>query len=559
MNCIKCNSELAEGAKFCKSCGQNQEAVEQNVNNISVESSSNCIKCNNELAQGAKFCKSCGQNQTEPVQMQQTQQMPQNQMQQTQMPQNQMPSVSTPSFKESIANMNKKTLVGIGTCVLGVVLIGGIAASTIFSSPASVVEKAFSKTYTTMVSEREEILSNLPIYEFFKDFATGAEYSLVAELEDFEGVDIGYELLMNVKNGQSIQTIDVMGYEFVIKGSNDYVTFETDILRNSYGIDYSTLAEDLKDFDLVSIDLPDSFSADELTAMASLEIEGINEVQKILTKNMSIITKGMEVTESGSGTTKVGGKSVSTTTYAIDLPQDILEDYLSSCLEDIFKNDTIIEYLDSAYEFYSAYADFAYEMYYETIDVSDFKPSKLQRNLEYVIDEFIEVYDEYVDDIEVTICNGRIYEILVEIDKEDVLLTLNADGNIFEEISLEVDGEEVFLRETFEKGVYEIEFGTKYETIGFEYDTESSRNNMILKADGEELKWTVDTTKDNEMRIAMEIPYGWYDVLDLECTITKNSLSKNWFSQDSDFKNLLSLDEDDFEDIAYEIIMSMMY
>ena len=46
--CPKCNSQVAQGAKFCSSCGNPMPAP------------ASCSKCNAEVAPGVKFCSSCG-------------------------------------------------------------------------------------------------------------------------------------------------------------------------------------------------------------------------------------------------------------------------------------------------------------------------------------------------------------------------------------------------------------------------------------------------------------------------------------------------------------------
>ncbi len=53
MKCVKCNSELPDGAKFCNACGASQEPAK-------------CVKCGAELPAGAKFCNGCGASQEAP-------------------------------------------------------------------------------------------------------------------------------------------------------------------------------------------------------------------------------------------------------------------------------------------------------------------------------------------------------------------------------------------------------------------------------------------------------------------------------------------------------------
>ncbi|MBI9060713.1 MAG: SPFH domain-containing protein [Marinilabiliaceae bacterium] len=53
LSCTSCNQPLAEGAKFCASCGQ--KAI--------PAGSALCIKCENIIPSGSKFCPECGSSQ----------------------------------------------------------------------------------------------------------------------------------------------------------------------------------------------------------------------------------------------------------------------------------------------------------------------------------------------------------------------------------------------------------------------------------------------------------------------------------------------------------------
>jgi hypothetical protein len=77
LQCIKCGTELAKMAKFCKSCGT-PKPIQADISSASAVTSPDaltleatapvnanpdrlqCVKCGTELAKTAKFCKSCG-------------------------------------------------------------------------------------------------------------------------------------------------------------------------------------------------------------------------------------------------------------------------------------------------------------------------------------------------------------------------------------------------------------------------------------------------------------------------------------------------------------------
>lgn len=66
MTCQKCGAELTEGAKFCGSCGANQEMPDVTDAAVHEAEPTTCKKCGAELPAGAKFCSACGTNQDAP-------------------------------------------------------------------------------------------------------------------------------------------------------------------------------------------------------------------------------------------------------------------------------------------------------------------------------------------------------------------------------------------------------------------------------------------------------------------------------------------------------------
>lgn len=66
MTCQKCGAELTEGAKFCGSCGANQETPDVTDAAVHEAEPTTCKKCGAELPAGAKFCSACGTNQDAP-------------------------------------------------------------------------------------------------------------------------------------------------------------------------------------------------------------------------------------------------------------------------------------------------------------------------------------------------------------------------------------------------------------------------------------------------------------------------------------------------------------
>ena len=53
MNCMKCNAELNDDARFCDACGASQKP-----------GTARCRKCDAEIKPGAKFCSVCGARQS---------------------------------------------------------------------------------------------------------------------------------------------------------------------------------------------------------------------------------------------------------------------------------------------------------------------------------------------------------------------------------------------------------------------------------------------------------------------------------------------------------------
>lgn len=55
MRCANCNTEVAEGTKFCPECG----------NRIELPQPLKCPQCDTVVAEGVKFCPECGSPITE--------------------------------------------------------------------------------------------------------------------------------------------------------------------------------------------------------------------------------------------------------------------------------------------------------------------------------------------------------------------------------------------------------------------------------------------------------------------------------------------------------------
>lgn len=443
--------------------------------------------------------------------------------------------------------LNRTILIAVAS----IITIIGIVAYVLLNTPEAKVARAFSKTYSTMLSEQMDIVEKLPVYDFFEDFASGAEYQISAELLDYYGEDYSYEGGIDYDAGKASHKLTYMGYDVGAKISRDYITFETDLLSDVYGINLKTLKDDLENFSLA----PTKIEADlNIDPFPKLNLKVLESINKTFEKNIFTLIKNCEVEESSRDNT-----------YTISISETDLEKYLLDCIDDIFEDKHVLAAYEESMEQFEIIEEITGEQL--DIDLDDIKEI-----YEELAEELANFYGEYIDKIEVELLKGKIKKLTFEIMGEEIYIELNAEGNLLEEITIGTAYSDVVLSQSFEDGVYRASMieATSNEVFTVMYKTESSRNNLILlSAFGETVSYTIDTTEKNTLKTNFEIEYsdysygynyGYYNnysdntkTATMDIKILKNSASKNWFSQSSDFKNILHLKESDLYTIEYQL------
>lgn len=528
MKCFKCNGELPDNSKFCRHCGQN---------------------LNEEATQGAQAA--------QPAQAAAASQAVANQVAAAK---DALSKVDTSKVKATAQKCfytvkNKATQVaggimkgvpndptGAKTKKLRMIMAGGAGvvvvvvavAAIALNTPEAKVLRAINSTSKDVVSELSDYADDLYLISYFSDLDS-AEYSFEVEMENYWST---IELLVESDLGSDKLKIEpsVYGYDMTVLISDKYITVEADdMLDDVYGIDIKNLEDDLLDCEWLDWE-------DIGSDVFDFDYEKVaKNVEDIVSTNMTKMIKSIEVEkESGKESLRINGTSINASAYSVYLDADDVEKYLEACVDDLADDDLVVEYIEMLCLLNGGY--------YDADDIFD--------DLYDQVADFADAYDDVASDIDciLYIYGGRVVGMLMEYDREELLMTLNPKGNVLEYVALEADGFEVVFESILEDNVFEAEITVSYgygkESIGVEYDMDSSRKNLVFTDGSSEYVLTVDGTTKNALSISGEID-GLAFVIESE----KNNLDKDWFEQDDDFVNVLTLDEDDF----YDEIYYMMY
>lgn len=535
MYCSKCGHNNDSNSRFCQACG-NMLSAEQPAQQYQEPQQQEPVQYQEPQYQ-------------EPVQFQQTQfQEPQYQEPtQFQQPQYQEPvQYQQPQYPQPQTPAPKKSPVGIiiGCVIGGVVILGVIIAILInsgllsfFQSDKLKVTTAFASLASDVQGESEYYMEELPVLSVFKDILEN-QYTIEASVEN-SGISVDATIESDYANNQYKLSGSFLGIDAYAYLSEDYLSVECDdLISDTYGVDLNTWKDDYDDSYLSEI----YEVAEFLDAIAETDDSDKEAAQEFIDANIELagsfvtdLFKALDVKKTGKEDIKIDGEKYSATEYQLTLETEDLETLLE-------------EYLELYLDLYEEYEDLFEEATGEDFDY-------MKEDLEYEIESFIDDYDD-LDENEflVYIVKNKIAMVTWAADGGMISLSLGQEGRTFDYIELVYESdygyeEEYIFETTFEDGVFEFEFnGNTY----IEYDTTDDSNNFTI-SDGyyDYYTFTVDSTETDVLNIECEI-----DGVDITMELTKSDFSKDWFDIDEDFVNIFTLDEDDFMDIAEEIMYS---
>lgn len=521
MNCKKCQEQLSEGAKFCKSCGQNQEEANETIQNETV--TTNCKKCQKQLSEGAKFCKSCGQNQEEPVQN-----IEQTPVQQVSEQVNEQVNIA-PKVKKA----NKKTpaiMVGVGA----VLVIGVGATSIALNTPQAKILRAFQSTSDQITKQVEKYQQELPVISYLKDIAK-TPYTVEFELEGTENI-----VTTDISKKQMEVSNKAYGVNTNVLISEKLITIENSLLNDVVGIELDKLIEEINNSEYIDIDVSKNANVD-IFEVYEFQEKLLGVVNSSIKSRATELAKAIEIEEEEKENIKIDGQTEKSDKYLIQINAKEIEKAYENIIEDVFSDSYIEEELEQYLESFNTFMEMS-EGYNPNIDTDDLK---------YIFEELLEevIYGiEMIEDLDkyLYIYDGKIVKLLVESRDFEASISLGSVDNLLKEVCVEIDeydygkGEITFGLE-FEDGVFEFEMRAYDESLVFEYDTLGKSDNVQIKIPGwGSLEGTINSTEKNKLIIELG---------DLEMEIEKNHLSNNWFNQPSKYANLFNYDE--LEDLIY--------
>ncbi|MFI3200863.1 MAG: zinc ribbon domain-containing protein [Eubacteriales bacterium] len=505
----------------------------------------NCIKCNQELEENVNFCQYCGQNQLDiPTNHEYSMQQEIVKTQNTMV--NQETKKEFAPFLQNLRNNPKaKKLMG---CIIGVLVMLGIGIAWFLNTPKMVVLRAFNNTIDGIEKEMESIVNGLDVITHFENFYTGGNYKMEMEIDD-----LAFTMLSDYKNKQIQVDLDYYGFEIITQLSEQYFTVDLGGITGTYGIDFTTLVQDLEEFELLPIYLPDNY---EFPLYQEVDTEMTEEVNDIVRLHfMEFLKNNMDIEKTGETMVESDGKNVKGTVFSLNLDEKMLERMLLDMTEEIFQNKKFVDYYEKDIE---AYNDLLYALT-DYIDISEadylLDLQQMYELIEDMIYEITDAYGKHIESMEVVVHNQKIAKIQVKASGDEIFLTLNTGKNILDTISLgDNDLEVLQLSCTYEKGILDISMDTDILSYAIEYDTTRSRNNVSITEYYYNYEnkntFTIDTTTKNQVILDLEM-----EGVNFHLKSEKNSLDKNWFQQSSVFKNVFTLTEYDI----YALLFNMMY
>ena len=187
MNCVSCNKELQDNAKFCRFCGASQTIKPQPVitptisEQLSTEPA--CKKCGNVLLANAKFCKHCGEAVSQTVNSTPTPAIREPLMPVRQVEPQQINNVNPVQYQTSLSATNHKKwliptlavlVVSLATTVLYITLSGmsekkqPTATSAIPVTKPLWCDKASTYVEITICTDQKLIAEDAAMYEAYK-------------------------------------------------------------------------------------------------------------------------------------------------------------------------------------------------------------------------------------------------------------------------------------------------------------------------------------------------------------------------------------------------------
>lgn len=417
-------------------------------------------------------------------------------------------------------NGNLVPIVGGVVAVVAVIAIGSMLL------PSSLkLSLAMNSTAKQMSSELTEIVESMPVYDFFKNWEKD-EYGMNCESANVYAPKVKISMDVSAKQFRAYAFDSDIWLEFCM--SEKYSTLSSSEFSKDYGIVHDTLIQDLNDCVYLDLDLDENMDLFEYDDSLSKEME------KIYTDAFKTMIKEAEVEKTKGDDLRIDGKWVEPDTYEVELTTRGLETALDGMLEDILKNESVMNYMDQVlmYNQLETMINYGYSENYDTEDmVEDF----LGEFFDELVNEYDYMRDQYII---VQVYKGKV--VRVASPDENVSIYVTSLKDMVSKIVLESYGDSISYGIEVDDDVctmfYVDYWGDEYSIV---YEYKERRDNVIMKEYGREVAtFTIDTTEKNELDLIIPGEFSVY--------ITKNDLDSKWFDQDDKFERILEYSENEF-------------
>ncbi len=468
-----------------------------------------CVNCHNKMMKTERFCHRCGFD---------------------------MEEYQKPEYARMAARRRNRWLVRLGTIAL---ILGGVA-SLLVQSDQGEVTTALLSTAQTLQGEMDVMVETLPLLSHLASAQEEVSTTQLRVIRDGDSLETTISIDPLTQSVRGDVTVDGFGFlvEGTIQASLQHLTIQMDRVEGTYGIDLTTLKEDLQDFSILDLS---PYAAYYDYDMVSGYDQVWTEIKTHLTTAATQILATVQVEEVGEESLNINGDTVTATGYRILWDYDALEQNLQELGENLIQNQVLKPYLQTALTALQQYS-----RYLAPADVTG-----LQELWNNQVRNLVDELEESTDVQMVYLYRGRTV-LLASLDEyleKGWALALNPEGDILDYVAVGslTDFQLttlVALSARLTGEALEMELSLPYgDDVVLDYDYYGQRENLVVRYGYHIWTFDVDGSGENQLILGGD---GWSAESVLGGT-------KDWFTQTEEYQNILRLSMMDYFTLAKQL------